>query len=68
MELADLIQQIEKFRIEEDKGRELERITIQQWQEAQKLEVKFDMRELGRFAIWLWMGRRSRSYILSERH
>jgi len=48
VELADLIQQLEKFGIAADKDRELERRTLQQWQEAQKMEAKVDKRELGR--------------------
>ena len=46
--MADLIQQLEKFSIAADKDRELEWRTLQQWQEAPKLEAKVDRRELGR--------------------
>jgi len=47
-ELAYLIQQLQNFGIAAEKDRELERKTLQQWQEAQKLEAKVDKRELGR--------------------
>jgi len=38
VELAELIQQLEKFGIAADNDRELERRTLQQWQEAQKIK------------------------------
>ena len=65
--LADLIQQLEKFTMAADMDRELERRTLQQWQEAQKLEAKVDRRELGSLMVGLWMERPSRSYVLNVR-
>lgn len=56
-DLADLIQQLEKFGIAADKDQELEWRTLQQWQEAQKLEAKVDRRELGRSHGWVIDGK-----------
>lgn len=47
-ELASLIERLERFALAADKDRELERRTLQQWQEVQRLAVKVDKREIGR--------------------